>query len=70
MANPTFNVSDGWQPNLADNVRWAYGAPPRGNANFAWLQHIIHHLAPRGAAGVVLANGSMSSRQSGEGEKG
>lgn len=49
-------------------MRWAYGTPPQGNANFAWIQHIIHHLAPRGTAGVVLANGSMASQQSGEGE--
>ena len=68
MANPPFNVSDWWQPNLANDVRWAYGTPPQGNANFAWIEHIIHHLAPRGTAGVVLANGSMSSQQSGEGD--
>ncbi|HMN77946.1 MAG TPA: N-6 DNA methylase, partial [Burkholderiaceae bacterium] len=52
---------------LADDRRWAFGAPPAGNANYAWLQHILHHLSPRGQAGVVLANGSMSSNQSGEG---
>ena len=52
----------------AEDVRWRYGTPPAGNANFAWLQHIVHHLAPTGTAGVVLANGSMSSQQSGEGE--
>lgn len=68
MANPPFNISDWWQPQLEGDVRWKYGQPPAGNANFAWLQHIIHHLAPRGTAGVVLANGSMSSQQSGEGE--
>ena len=68
MANPPFNVSDWWQPNLANDVRWAYGTPPQGNANFAWIEHIIHHLAPRGTAGIVLANGSMSSQQSGEGD--
>ena len=68
MANPPFNISDWWQPNLEGDARWAFGAPPQGNANFAWLQHILHHLAPRGTAGVVLANGSMSSQQSGEGE--
>lgn len=68
MANPPFNVSDWWQPQLEGDARWAYGTPPSGNANFAWLQHIIHHLAPRGTAGVVLANGSLSSQQSGEGE--
>lgn len=68
MANPPFNVSDWWAPQLEGDVRWAYGRPPAGNANFAWLQHILHHLAPRGTAGVVLANGSMSSQQSGEGD--
>ncbi len=68
MANPPFNISDWWQPQLEGDVRWAHGTPPQGNANYAWLQHIIHHLAPRGTAGVVLANGSMSSQQSGEGE--
>ncbi len=50
------------------NVRWKYGVPPKGNANFAWVQHFIHHLAPQGMAGFVLANGSMSSNESGEGD--
>ncbi|GEO02019.1 DNA methyltransferase [Novosphingobium sediminis] len=68
MANPPFNISDWWQPQLEGDARWTHGTPPQGNANFAWLQHIVHHLAPRGTAGVVLANGSMSSQQSGEGE--
>jgi type I restriction enzyme M protein len=68
MANPPFNVSDWWQPQLEGDARWEYGTPPAGNANFAWLQHITHHLAPRGTAGVVLANGSLSSEQSGEGD--
>lgn len=68
LANPPFNISDWGGEHLRDDVRWKYGIPPVGNANFAWLQHIIHHLAPRGTAGVVLANGSMSSQQSGEGE--
>jgi type I restriction enzyme M protein len=68
MANPPFNISDWWQPQLEGDARWTFGTPPQGNANFAWLQHILHHLAPRGTAGVVLANGSMSSQQSGEGE--
>ena len=68
MANPPFNISDWWQPQLENDARWVHGTPPQGNANFAWLQHILHHLAPRGTAGVVLANGSMSSQQSGEGE--
>lgn len=68
MANPPFNISDWWQGSLEGDARWTFGTPPQGNANFAWLQHILHHLAPRGTAGVVLANGSMSSQQSGEGE--
>ncbi|WP_018698114.1 type I restriction-modification system subunit M [Amorphus coralli] len=68
LANPPFNVSDWGGERLAEDLRWTFGTPPKGNANFAWLQHILHHLAPRGTAGVVLANGSMSSQQSGEGE--
>lgn len=68
MANPPFNISDWWQGSMDGDARWAFGTPPAANANFAWLQHIIHHLAPRGTAGVVLANGSMSSQQSGEGD--
>ncbi len=68
LANPPFNISDWGGDRLASDVRWQYGPPPRGNANFAWIQHIIHHLAPHGHAGVVLANGSMSSQTSGEGE--
>jgi len=68
LANPPFNVSDWGGERLRDDPRWKYGVPPRGNANFAWLQHILHHLSPTGTAGVVLANGSMSSTQSGEGE--
>ncbi|GGF76178.1 DNA methyltransferase [Terasakiella brassicae] len=68
MANPPFNSSDWGGDKLSDDVRWAYGIPPAGNANFAWLQHIVHHLKPGGTAGVVLANGSMSSQQSGEGD--
>ena len=67
LANPPFNVSDWGGERLAEDRRWRYGAPPKGNANFAWVQHIVHHLAPAGAAGFVLANGSMSSSQSGEG---
>jgi type I restriction enzyme M protein len=66
IANPPFNISD-WSRDESD-VRWKYGVPPSGNANFAWVQHIVHHLAPQGVAGFVLANGSMSSNQSGEGE--
>src|SRR5690606_21787838 len=68
LANPPFNISDWGGERLTEDQRWKYGTPPRGNANFGWLQHIIHHLAPRGTAGVVLANGSMSSQQSGEGD--
>ncbi len=68
LANPPFNVSD-WRGELLKNdKRWKYGTPPAGNANFAWVQHMAHHLAPGGLAGFVLANGSMSSNQSGEGE--
>ena len=66
IANPPFNDSDWFRKD--DDVRWQYGVPPKGNANFAWVQHFIHHLAPQGMAGFVLANGSMSSNQSGEGE--
>ncbi len=68
LANPPFNVSDWGGERLREDVRWKQGVPPIGNANFAWLQHIAHHLAPNGVAGVVLANGSMSSMQSGEGD--
>ena len=67
LANPPFNVSDWGGERLTDDKRWQYGTPPKGNANFAWVQHMVHHLAPTGAAGFVLANGSMSSNQSGEG---
>ncbi len=68
LANPPFNVSDWRGELLKGDKRWKYGVPPPGNANFAWVQHMIHHLAPTGLAGFVLANGSMSSNQSGEGE--
>lgn len=68
LANPPFNVSDWGGDRLREDARWVYGTPPVGNANFAWVQHIVHHLAPGGVAGFVLANGSMSSNQSGEGE--
>ncbi|MBZ0223053.1 MAG: type I restriction-modification system subunit M [Dokdonella sp.] len=68
LANPPFNISDWGGDRLREDVRWKFGVPPVGNANYAWLQHIHHHLAPFGVAGVVLANGSMSSNQSGEGE--
>jgi type I restriction enzyme M protein len=66
LANPPFNDSDWFRKD--DDVRWTHGVPPKGNANFAWVQHFIHHLAPTGMAGFVLANGSMSSNQSGEGD--
>ena len=68
LANPPFNVKDWGGDRLTEDPRWQYGAPPKGNANFAWVQHIVHHLAPTGSAGFVLANGSMSSNQSGEGD--
>jgi len=68
LANPPFNDSDWRGDLLKDDKRWKYGIPPASNANFAWVQHFIHHLAPTGLAGFVLANGSMSSNQSGEGE--
>ena len=68
LANPPFNSSDWGGDRLREDKRWAYGVPPAGNANFAWVQHFISHLAPNGVAGFVLANGSLSSNQSGEGE--
>jgi type I restriction enzyme M protein len=68
LANPPFNISDWGGERLREDKRWQYGVPPAGNANYAWVQHIVHHLAPAGVAGFVLANGSMSSNQSGEAE--
>ncbi len=68
LANPPFNVSDWWHGSLEGDPRWVYGTPPQGNANYAWLQHMLHHLKPSGRAGIVLANGSMSSSQNSEGE--
>lgn len=68
LANPPFNVSDWWHGSLEGDPRWVYGTPPQGNANYAWLQHMLHHLKPNGRAGIVLANGSMSSSQNSEGE--
>ncbi len=68
LANPPFNMSDWGGDRLQDDARWKHGMPPAGNANYAWVQHFIHHLSPKGTAGFVLANGSMSSNQSGEGE--
>ena len=67
MANPPFNLSDWGADKLQDDVRWKFGIPPSGNANFAWLQHMIHHLSPKGKIGMVLANGSLSSQTGGEG---
>jgi type I restriction enzyme M protein len=66
LANPPFNISDWGGDRLREDVRWKYGPPPASNANFAWIQHILHHLAPNGTAGVVLANGSLSSTSNGE----
>lgn len=68
MANPPFNLSNWGQDKLKEDKRWKYGLPPAGNANFAWIQHMIHHLAPNGKIGLVLANGALSSQTSGEGE--
>lgn len=68
MANPPFNISDWGADQLQDDVRWKYGTPPNSNANYAWIQHMISHLAPGGKIGLVLANGSLSTTQSGEGE--
>lgn len=68
LANPPFNVSDWSGEQLRDDIRWKYGVPPEGNANYAWLQHFIHKLSPTGVAGVVMANGSMNSNTSGEGD--
>jgi type I restriction enzyme M protein len=68
MANPPFNISEWWDGKLEGDPRWKYGTPPKGNANFAWLQHMLHHLAPNGSMALLLANGSMSSNSGGEGE--
>lgn len=68
LANPPFNISDWWHGSLEGDPRWVYGTPPAGNANYAWLQHMLYHLKPTGRAGIVLANGSMSSSQNSEGE--
>lgn len=68
LANPPFNISDWGGDQLREDARWQYGVPPTGNANFAWVQHMVSHLSPRGAAGIVLANGSLSTQQSGEGD--
>ena len=68
LANPPFNLSNWGQDKLQDDIRWKYGTPPAGNANYAWIQHMIHHLAPTGKIGLVLANGALSTQTSGEGE--
>jgi type I restriction enzyme M protein len=68
IANPPFNVSDWGGDLLRTDGRWQYGVPPTGNANFAWMQHFIYHLAPTGQAGIVLAKGALTSKSSGEGE--
>ncbi|MDU4787610.1 MAG: class I SAM-dependent DNA methyltransferase [Clostridium sp.] len=67
LANPPFNISDWGGNKLVDDIRWKYGVPPEGNANYAWLEHIVYHLAPNGVAGIVLANGALSSNTSNEG---
>ncbi|WP_042707368.1 class I SAM-dependent DNA methyltransferase [Methanobrevibacter wolinii] len=66
LANPPFNLKKWGQEKIKDDVRWKYGIPPKGNANFAWMQHMIYHLSPKGKIGLVLANGSLSSTTSGE----
>jgi len=68
LANPPFNISDWWHGSLEGDPRWVYGTPPAGNANYAWLQHMLYHLKPNGRAGIVLANGSMASSQNSEGD--
>jgi type I restriction enzyme M protein len=68
MANPPFNIKDWWHPKLEGDARWYYGTPPQGNANFAWMQHMLYHLAPTGSMALLLANGSMSSNTNNEGE--
>ena len=68
LANPPFNMSDWGGENLRQDVRWKFGMPPVNNANYAWIQHFIHHLSPVGVAGFVMANGSMSTQTSNEGE--
>ena len=68
MANPPFNIKEWWDGKLEGDARWKYGTPPRGNANFAWVQHMLHHLAPNGSMALLLANGSMSSNTGGEGD--
>lgn len=67
IANPPFNVSNWWDAKLQDDPRWKFGTPPAGNANFAWVQHFVSHLAPNGTAGFVLANGALTTKTGGEG---
>src|SRR5918992_2327843 len=69
LANPPFNISDWGGQRVREDSRWKYGTPPAGNANYAWIQHFIHHLAPDGRAGFVMANGSLTTSSSGEGER-
>ncbi|MFP4465078.1 MAG: type I restriction-modification system subunit M [Alphaproteobacteria bacterium] len=68
MANPPFNIKDWWHPKLEGDSRWKYGTPPHGNANFGWMQHMLHHLSPTGSMALLLANGSMSSNTNNEGD--
>ena len=68
MANPPFNIKDWWHAKLEDDVRWKHGTPPQGNANFGWMQHMLHHLSDTGSMALLLANGSMSSNTNNEGE--
>lgn len=68
QGNPPFNIKDWWQPKLEGDARWKYGTPPQGNANFGWMQHMLHHLAPTGSMALLLANGSMSSNTNNEGD--
>lgn len=68
MANPPFNMKEWWNAKLESDPRWQYGTPPQGNANFAWMQHMLYHLAPQGSLGLLLSNGSMSSGTNNEGE--
>lgn len=68
MANPPFNIKDWWTEALAGDARWKYGTPPAGNANFGWMQHMLHHLSSNGSMALLLANGSMSSQTSNEGK--
>ncbi|ELV8671226.1 class I SAM-dependent DNA methyltransferase [Vibrio vulnificus] len=68
MANPPFNIKDWWHAKLERDIRWKYGTPPQGNANYGWIQHMLHHLNDNGSMGLLLANGSMSSNTNNEGE--